>query len=374
MLTGAALLSLVAWLALLIAPGQPWRNRHLLAALGEGAHELRDVTVLIPARDEAAVLPRTLAALRRQGVDLRVVVVDDQSRDATAALAHRALPGGLELVPGEPLPAGWSGKVWAQHQAEPLLRRELVLLLDADIELAPGMLAALREKLLREDLALVSILARLRTESLWEKLLVPPFVSFFKLVSPFEFSNRAGSRVAAAAGGCVLLRTDALHAIGGFAAIRDAIIDDCTLARRIKQGGGRTWIGQSLDVISRREYAAPGAIWDMVARTAFTQLGYSVFRLVGCTLAMLLLFVAPVLAIFAGGPAWPAGLAALVLMMLSFAPSVLLLELSLAWVATLPLAALAYLAMTWTSAVRYWRGERTRWRGRHYARDQGGVS
>jgi hopene-associated glycosyltransferase HpnB len=369
MLTAAALLALAAWSGLLLTPGQPWRNRHLLAALGGEQHDLGDITVLIPARDEAEVLPRTLAALRRQGTNLHVVLVDDQSGDGTAEAARAAMPVGLEVLRGQPLPAGWSGKVWAQHQGEARAQREFIMLLDADIELAPGMLAALRARATDEDLALVSIMARLRTDSPWERLLVPPFIYFFKLVYPFAASNRPQSSVAAAAGGCVLLRRAALRAAGGFATIRGAIIDDCALAQRIKAGGGRTWIGQSLDVVSRRGYDSLRGIWDMVARTAFTQLGYSPVRLTGCTLAMLLAFVVPVLALCAGGPAALAGGAALALMMLSVAPTLRLLELPLGWAATLPLAAVLYLAMTWASAIRYWRGERSRWRGRRYPRE-----
>lgn len=374
MLTVAALLALAAWAALLLAPGQPWRNRYLLAAAGDGPHDLSDVTVLIPARNEASMLPRTLAALRRQGTGLHVVLVDDQSQDGTAQAARAAMPAGLEVVSGQPLPGGWSGKVWAQYQGagplgERLVQREFVLLLDADIALAPGMLAALRDKAQAEDLALVSIMARLRTHTVWERLLVPPFVYFFKLVYPFAASNRRGGAVAAAAGGCMLLRTAALRAAGGFEAIRGAIIDDCALAKRVKASGARTWIGQSLDVHSQRGYGALAGIWDMVARTAYTQLGYSPLRLAGCTLAMVLVFVVPVAALAAGGTTALAGAAALALMMLSFAPAVLLLELPLAWTATLPLAAVLYLAMTWSSAIRYWRGERSRWRGRSYARE-----
>lgn len=374
MLTVAAVLALLAWATLLAAPAQPWRNRHLLPAAAPGDHDLGDVTVLIPARDEAQLLPRTLRALARQGRGLHVIVVDDQSRDGTADVARAVLPEGLSVIEGRPLPEGWSGKVWAQHQGEPHLDRPLTLLLDADIELAPGMLAALRAKLTDEGLGLVSLMARLRTEGLWERLLVPPFVYFFKLVYPFAESNRPGSRVAAAAGGCVLLRTRVLRDAGGFAALRDAIIDDCALARRVKGAGATTWIGQSLDVVSRRGYESLGGLWDMVARTAYTQLGYSPWMLAGCTAAMLLAFAVPVAALFAGGFTAGVGAVALALMMLSFAPSVLLLELPIAWVATLPVAAALYLSMTWSSAVRYWRGERSRWRGRSYLRTHGGVS
>lgn len=372
MLTAAALLAALAWAVLLLAPPWPWRNRHLLSALPGGDHDLHDVTVLIPARDEAALLPATLRALAHQGRGLAVVVVDDQSRDGTADAARGAMAQGLTVVRGAPLPPGWSGKVWAQHQAEPLLDRPLTLLLDADVELAPGLLAALKAKLGTGDLALASVMARLRAAGAWERLLVPAFVYFFKLVYPFALSNHPATRVAAAAGGCILVRTAALRASGGFAGLKDALIDDCTLARRVKALGVATWIGQSTDVVSRRRYDTLATFWDMVARTAYTQLGYSPVMLAACTAAMLVAFTAPLAALVAGGQvAAAAGGAAFACMLASYLPAVRFQGISHAWVLALPLAAMLFLAMTWSSALRYWRGERSRWRGRRYARASG---
>ena len=196
MLTALALLAAAAWVALLVAPPWPWRHRHLIAPLAGAEHDLGDVCVLIPARDEAALLPRTLAALARQGRGLQVVLVDDGSRDGSAALARAAWPEDLAVVEAPPVPAGWSGKVWAQHQGEGRLQRALVLLLDADIELAPGMVSALRRHLVAQRLDLVSVMARLPVDSPWERLLVPPFIFFFKLLYPFALSNRPRSRMA----------------------------------------------------------------------------------------------------------------------------------------------------------------------------------
>ena len=372
-MAAAVVLAALAWALLLLIPLAPWRNRHLLEPSPDRGTVLDDVTVLIAARNESELLPATLRALAAQGRELAVVVVDDQSDDGTAERAREAMPRGLTVIRGHTPPCGWSGKVWAQHQGQAHLERPLTLLLDADIELAPGMLEALRRKLVDDGLDLVSIMARLPVDGFWPRVLVPPFIYFFKLVYPFALSNRRGSRVAAAAGGCVLLRTAVLAQRGGFEAIRGQVIDDCALARLIKHGGGAaaggTWIGQSRGVNSRRPYAGLGELWNMVARTAFTQLGYSVPMLVACSAAMLLAFGTPLAAV-ASADAWTgvAGAAALALMWASLVPTLSLLKVPLAWGVTLPLAAVLYLAMTWTSAIRYWRGERSRWRGRRYSR------
>lgn len=358
------------WIALLLLPWRPGSTRESLdAPAGRAGEDLSDVTVLIPARNEAGVLPATLAALGAQGSGLRVVVVDDQSGDGTAEAARAAALPDLEVVVGEPLPEGWTGKVWALEQGLRRVRSPLILLLDADIALAPGTVGSLRRKLREGGYQLVSLMAWLRMDSAWERLLLPAFVYFFKLLYPFGLSNDPSvRRVAAAAGGCVLLEARALGAVGGMAAIRDAIIDDCSLARRFKDAGLRTWIGLTRSARSLRAYEHLAPIWRMVARSAYTQLGYSPLVLGAATALMLALYVLPLLVLVVGEPAGRA-LAALALlgMITGYLPVVRYYRLSPGWALTLPAAAMLFLAMTWHSAWRYWRGVRSTWKQRVYA-------
>jgi hopene-associated glycosyltransferase HpnB len=358
------------WLALLALPWRPWGTAERIEP-DEGAGggvELSDVAVLIPARDEAAAIGRTLRALSRQGRGLEIVVVDDQSRDGTALAARASGVEGLRVVAGAEVPEGWCGKPWALEQGLCTLGRPFVLLLDADIALAPGMLAAVRAKQRESGAALVSVMARLRMESAWERLLIPAFVYFFKLLYPFRLSNGPGRWVAAGAGGCMLVERSALEAIGGFAAVRGALIDDCALARAIKGSGRRIWIGLSHGVTSHRPYRGLGPIWEMVARTAYTQLGTSPKLLLACTAVMLLAFWAPLAgALFGAGAPRTVAALGLAAMALSYQPVLRFYRRSPAWAAALPLIGTLYLAMTWDSALRCWRGERSRWKGRSYA-------
>src|SRR5690606_1114567 len=369
MLTAFSFAALAAWLGVLLVPWQPHRVRERLEASPERP-VLSDVTVLIPARNEAEVIGRTLAALAEQGTGLDVVVVDDESDDGTAEIVRsEAARLGLDLrvVAGRPRPPGWSGKLWALEQGLAEVRRPLVLLLDADIELAPGMIAALVEKARDTRAAAVSIMATLHCRSLAERLLAPPFAVFFKLISPFALAALPRSRVAAAAGGCILARTDALRGIGAFEALRDALIDDCTLAARLKANGQRIWIGMSRSVRSLRAYDLRD-FWRMVSRTAFTQLRYSVSLLAATTAAMLLVFVVPIVALFSGSaPAAAAGVAALAAMAGAYFPTVRFYGLPAAWTLTLPAAAVLFLGMTWDSALGYWRGVRAHWKNRAYS-------
>jgi hopene-associated glycosyltransferase HpnB len=379
-LTLLAILGLVAWVAVLAAPWQPHRARERLEpADPEPSERLDDVCVLIPARDEAALIPRTIAALRRQGPGLEVILVDDQSADGTAARASEAAAAGgeplpLRIVAGRPLPAGWAGKLWALEQGLAIADRPYTLLVDADIELGPGMVAALRRRAEESGAVLVSIMATLRCTSFWERLLSPPFVFFFKLLYPFALANDPGRRTAAAAGGCMLVRTDALRAVGGFAAIRAALIDDCALAAVLKRAGGATWLGLSRSVRSLRAYDL-GSFWSMVSRTAFTQLRYSSGWLIGATIAIGVVLIAPpallVAWLLAGAPAATAAVAALAWLALAAAylPTVRFYGLNPAWALTLPAAAALFLAMTWASALRYWRGTRATWKNRSYEID-----
>lgn len=360
------LLALLCWAGLLLLPWRPWSTREQLEADPGASVDLGDITALLPARDEAGSIARTLRALAAQGNLARIVLVDDQSEDGTGDIARGLGLANLEVLNGSDPPPGWSGKLWALEQGRRQVASGYVLLLDADIELAPGMLATLERHRRAGNLALASIMAHLHMETVWERLLLPPFVYFFKLIYPFALANRPASRVAAAAGGCILLERKALDGIGGFAALHDAIIDDCTLAQRVKRAGGSTWVGLSHGVRAIRPYGTLANIWNMVARTAYTQLHYSPLLLGLCTALLLLTYGAPFLGLV-GGHAWLAS-AALAAMAASYLPTVRYYGLPDWWTVTLPLAAVLFLAMTWTSALRYWSGERSRWKRRSYER------
>jgi len=365
-----ALVALAGWTGLLLWPARPWSTReHLTSESARTA--CADVDVLIPARNEAATLPATIAGVLAQGSDIRVIVVDDESDDATAQIAGRIDPR-VEVVRGTPKPPGWAGKTWALEQGRQRLERRYTLLLDADIHLDAGVVAAMRRKLVTEELTFVSVLARPNLESAIERLLLPAYVFFFKLLYPFARANRNTSRVAAAAGGCLLIETRALHELRVFEQIRDALIDDCALARAVKSRGRRTWIGLSNAVRSVRASTGLGALWDMVARHAYTQLDYSPVNLLGTTAAMLLMFVSPVVGLLTL-QGLPAGVGAVgwLLMVACYLPTLIFYQRHPLMAATLPLVALAYLAMTWTSAWRYHHGgQRAQWRGRTYLRSE----
>ena len=368
MLLTATALSALLWLTLLVLPWRPWSTAENLKISPDAQPtDLADITVLIPARDEASCIAATLRALAMQGNIAKIVMVDDQSSDGTGAVARSVGLANLQVLDGMPLPAGWSGKLWALHQASNEVETAYTLLLDADIELAAGTLGALKNQMTNNMLALASVMATLHMGNAWEKLLLAPFIYFFKLIYPFALSNRPRSPIAAAAGGCVLLRTAMLRDIGGFEALRDAIIDDCTLAQRVKHHGGRTWLGLSREVRAIRPYGTLSNIWNMVARTAFTQLRYSNLLLAICTLMLGLSFVVPVLGLCSGAPTTIlAGMVALAAMSGSYWPTVKYYGLHPLWVMSLSIAACLFLAMTWTSAWRYWLGERSRWKNRSY--------
>lgn len=374
MIAPLILLSALLWIALLVVPWRPYLVRETLAdgpLPGNRTTDLSEVVVLIPARNESARIAGTLTAILGQGAGLKIVVVDDQSTDDTAAIVERFGQQNVVLIRGAALPPGWSGKVWAQAQAEVELDRPLTLLLDADIVLAPGLLCRLVEKMREQRAGLVSLMAELPMGRLREKLLIPAFVYFFKLLYPFSLSNAPRSRVAAAAGGCILVSTRLIHEIGGFAALRDALIDDCTFARLVKQTGARTWVGLTRSARSVRCYDDLADIWDMVARTAFTQLRYSIVLLSVCTLLMVLSFVLPLAALTLGDIEITVYSAvALCAMAISYFPTVHYYHLNPVWSFALPVAGLLFLAMTWTSAARHWWGKGAAWRDRHYGEQQ----
>ena len=365
-----ALTGAVIWAVIWVLPWRPWGIRESLDAEGAVSPEnMENITALIPARNERETIPYTLKGLESQGRGIRIILVDDQSEDGTADYAKQAMGGRIQVLEGRPLPRGWSGKLWALEQGRPYVKTPLMLLIDADIELRPGIIACLRALMAERECAFVSLMADLRMVGFWERLLMPAFIYFFKMLYPFHLSNKPSSRVAAAAGGCILLKTELMDEIGGFGALRDELIDDCSLARKVKRRGYRTWIGLTHSVRSLRPYSQLGTIWDMVARTAYTQLHYSFTLLLLCSALLIATFCLPIITLILGaGPAKWLSAITLVAMILSYMPTVRYYGLPLWWVPALPFASFLYLCMTWTSAFRYWGGKRSQWKGRVYER------
>ncbi|HVV92246.1 MAG TPA: glycosyltransferase [Hyphomicrobiales bacterium] len=339
----------------------------------EGAH----VVAIIPARNEAETIATAVSALLAQDYPserLRVIVVDDQSSDGTAALAQGAggSTGRVEVVAGTPLPAGWTGKVWAMAQGvrrasetEPV--PAYILFQDADIAFDPGVISSLVATARAQNAILLSLMAKLRCDSPAEKLLVPAFVFFFQKLYPFAWVNDPESRTAAAAGGCMLVRADALAAAGGLAAIRSAIIDDCALARLLKPHGPIR-LGLTHSVTSLRPYPKLGDIRRMVGRSAYAELRYSPWRLAGTVAGMAIIYLAPpLLAVFARGLPQILGGAAWLAMTLAYLPMLRFYRRSPLWAPLLPVAAGLYTAFTLDSAFQHWRGRGGAWKGRYQA-------
>jgi len=370
-LTFITLAGALLWLVIFILPWRPWSTRECLDTnKSSGMSDLSQITVLIPARNESAVIGKTLNSLKAQGEGLKVVVIDDESTDKTQDAARQTGLKNLHFINGKPLPQGWSGKLWALEQGRHTVATPLTLLIDADIELLPGILSALVNKMNTDRIHFVSLMAQLRMENFWERLLMPAFVYFFKLLYPFALSNSNFSLIAAAAGGCIMLETRVLNAIGGFESIRDSLIDDCAFAKRVKAHKFKTWIGLTHSVQSHRPYERLSYIWNMVARTAFTQLMYSKLLLLLCTALLTLAFLVPAAGLFLPG-IFPkvAGIVGLITMFITCIPVLRFYRRSIAWGFAMPFIGTLYLAMTWTSAFRYWFGTRSQWKNRIYSKD-----
>lgn len=361
---GIGAVALASWIYLLFARGFFWRITDESAPVA--TPPLRRVTAVIPARDEAETIAGTVTSLRTQSAAsaLRIIVVDDHSSDGTAALARDA---GAEVVSAKPLPGGWTGKLWAVSQG---VDRALddppdyFLLTDADIEHAPDSLAALVSRVERDHLDLASFMVRLHCATAAEKLLIPAFVFFFLKLYPPRWIADPQARTAGAAGGCILIRNSALDRIGGIAAIRGELIDDCALAAAVKTGGP-IWMGLTATTHSTRVYRNFGEIRAMIARTAFTQLQHSTLLLLGTAAGMALLYLAaPVLTFSGDRDAAALGSLTWIAMCVAYAPSLRLYKQPLWQAPLLPLTAIFYLIATIESAIRYWTGTGGMWKGR----------
>lgn len=373
--------SLAAWLWLLLCQGFFWRTDVRLPQRTR-PDEWPSVCVVVPARDEAAVLALSLPSLLAQDYPGRaeIFLIDDGSSDGTGKLArelarrHEGLPLTVES-PGEP-PAGWTGKLWAVRHGIGLARArepEYLLLTDADIAHGPDSLRELVAAARTGGFDAVSQMARLRVESLWERLVVPAFVYFFAQLYPFRRIGRKGSRTAAAAGGCVLLRTEAAERARIPDAIRHAVIDDVALARAVKGGGGHIWLGLAERVDSVRPYPRLSDLWRMVSRSAYAQLRHNPVVLAGTVAGLALVYLVPPAALvagLAGGDMATAALGGLAWLVMTgtYVPMLRYYGQPLWLALLLPFTAFLYLLMTVDSAVQHYRGHGAAWKGRTYAR------
>jgi hopene-associated glycosyltransferase HpnB len=366
-----ALLSLLIWLYLLLLHGWFWRSVPQLPPALPPEHP--PVDIVVPARDEALTIGAAIGSLLAQDYPgpFRVILVDDNSTDGTAALGQAAAGAGpmasrLTVISLQSKPAGWSGKLWAMSRGIAASEASVLLLTDADIVHDPRHLSSLVAKLERDRLALVSEMVRLNCASLAERALVPAFVYFFQMLYPFSRVNDPRSRVAAAAGGTVLIRREVLERIGGIDAIKGSLIDDVALAKSVKKCGP-IFLGHSGLASSIRAYPNFGDIWHMISRTAFTQLRHSVVLLALTLLGLSTVWLVPVAAAILGSGwlrAW--GLIAYGLAALSYLPTLTRYGRNRLWALLLPLIALFYMAATIGSALDHWRGRGARWKSRAY--------
>ena len=373
-LISVGMVVVLVWAYLLVAHGRFWCIGRLMPP-APSSDTRASVAVIIPARNEAEFIAESVASLLRQNLvrDLRIFVVDDNSTDATAQAARDTAPlagnaVSVTVIEGQPLPPGWTGKLWAVQQGIEAAREggpEFFLLTDADIRHAVDSVATLVATARSGGYDLVSLMVKLRCETLAEKLLIPAFVFFFFKLYPPAWVADPRRTTAGAAGGCILIRREALERAGGIAAIRSAIIDDCALAQAVKRSGGKLWLGLTPATQSMRSYGSFAAIGQMIARAAFYQLRHSTLLLVAALLGLIIAYLLPVALLFTRH-ALPAalGAAAWAMMVIAYLPMIRFYRLTPLWALTLPPAALFYMGATVVSAFKYWSGRGGEWKGR----------
>jgi hopene-associated glycosyltransferase HpnB len=368
-----AAVSLLIWLYLFFAHGRFWVSAPELAPAVPA--EFPDVDIIVPARDEAATIAAVIASLLAQDYagKYRITLVDDNSADGTAGLAGTA--PNLLVISGQLKPPGWSGKLWALSQGIAASTAPVLLFADADIVHDPRHLSSLVARLVQPRVDMVSEMVRLNCTSLAERALVPAFVYFFQMLYPFAKVNDPLSNVAAAAGGTVLIRREALERIGGIGAIKDALIDDVSLAKAVKTSGrdahAAIYLGHSRLATSVRPYPRFADLWQMVSRTAFTQLRYSALLLAFTLAGLTLVWLVPVfVVIFGHGWRFVLALAAFSLAAISYLPTLARYRRNGLWSLALPLIALFYMAATLGSALNYWLGRGASWKNRAYGAER----
>ena len=382
-LTSIAALALAIWLYLICARGGFWLCRERDDVLPAVPPRWPRGTAVVPARNEAEGIAESIGSLARQDYPgpFSIVLVDDDSEDDTAELARRVAAGigadrGFALISSRGLASGWTGKLWAVRQGVEAANNaveppDYLLLTDADIVHTPDSVRALVTRAESGKYVLTSLMARLRCQSGWERSHVPAFVYFFQMLYPFAWVNDAKNATSGAAGGCMLVRGEALKRAGGIESIRDALIDDCSLAEKMK-AVGPIWLGLTDRVLSIRRYDDFDEVRKMISRSAYAQLKYSPLLLAGVTLGLALTFLAgPLLALFGDGIARILGLLTWALMAASFQPMLRFYRLSPLWGLVLPAIAVAYMLYTLDSAYRYMRGQGGNWKGRVQANVSG---
>jgi len=373
-----AAIPLAIWVYLLLARSNFWQVRED-DTRPEPLPNWPRVAAVVPARNEAGTIARTVNSLAGQDYpgEFSIVVVDDHSEDGTEALARKAAAesgaaGRIAIHSAAGLPPGWTGKLWALNEGAQVAaegKPDFLWFTDADVVHAPDTLKRLVFRAEKDSLDLASLMVLLQAKTFPERLLIPPFLYFFLMLYPPRWIADPDASTAGAAGGCILLRRNVLAPIGGIASIRAEVIDDCALARAVKSRGGKIWMGLTRASVSLRSYGSFAEIRDMIARTAFTQLRYSLILVIVALAGLFATFLLPWVLFFAyPGDAWILVDTAIALMAASFLVTVRFYNLSAAWALTLPVAAVFYGYATCVSAARYWLGRGGQWKGRAQAR------
>ncbi|MDD3371658.1 MAG: glycosyltransferase [Alphaproteobacteria bacterium] len=369
-----SMIAAAAWICMTLANGMFWLP--LLPGESRTATPKPSVDIVVPARNEASILPLTLPTLLAQAYagDWKILLVDDHSTDGTAEIARKIAQDmkrseRLTVIAAPDLPAGWSGKVAAMNAGVAQSKADYILFTDADIRHSRLSLERLTAHAIEKKLDLVSRMVKLNCESFAEKLLIPAFVFFFMMLYPFRRANAPLSPAAAAAGGVMLLKKSMLDRIGGLSRIKSALIDDCTLAKAVKNAGGAIELTLTQEIRSVRPYPRIKDVWAMIARTAYTQLHYSPFLLIATVAGLSFLFLMPCAAIVLASDAAAivGGYLSLFIMAGIYMPMVRFYDLSPLWAFTLPVAAIVYAGATMDSARRYHLGNGGQRKGRSQA-------